>query len=68
MDLTFILYAVFLLAVVVLAIYHRNKDQKKVMNYYEHASEKGDEVAKKSLENQKRMIELLETISKKLDK
>lgn len=51
---------------VALAIKNNKKDQNKIMDYYKETSADGNQIAQQSLENQKRMIELLEDILKKM--
>jgi hypothetical protein len=63
-----IIFVAALLFGIGLAIYHNKKDQRKIMNYYTKTSKEGFDVSAKSLENQERMIALLEDISKKLGK
>lgn len=68
MDFTLVIAGIVVLAAVLLAVFQNKKDQKKIMNYYEQSSEKGSDISNKSLENQERIIALLEDISNKLEK
>lgn len=64
----YLLGAVAVLGAIILAVFHNKKDQSKIMKYYESSSEQAFSVSEQSLKNQERMIEILEEISKKLEK
>lgn len=70
MELFHIIFigVIIVMAAILLAVKHNKSDQNKIMNYYKETYEEGSDVARQSIENQKKMIELLEDISKKLDK
>ena len=66
-----ITYIILLLAIIFaigLAVYHNKKNQRNIMNYYSQTSDQGFDISKQSIKNQEKMIEILEEISKKLDK
>lgn len=57
-----------ILVAVLLVLHHNKKAQGRVMDYYKEGREFSQLISTKSLENQEKMLDLLQEISKKLDK
>lgn len=69
MNLVFSIGSLFIFLLVVAISVYRNKMQhREALSYYKETMVKGDALNQKSLENQDRMIQLLECIVEKLSK
>lgn len=68
MDLTFSIVCCVFMVILFIAVIRSRQQQDRVMKYYKDVNEDGKIVSSKSLENQARMIELLESILEKLSK